>query len=68
MDKIISLTEEDDELLYVAASALGNIADMLDAGEDIPELSQLIRVASMMVASVMAAAFERAIAEESVLN
>lgn len=67
MPGIVSLTEKDDDTLFMAASALANLADKLDSGEDIPELAQLLRVASMMVAAVMASAYERAIEAENSL-
>lgn len=68
MADIVGLTVEDDETLYVTASGLANIADKLDSGADIPELSQLLRVASMMIAAVMSNAYERAQEVEFNLN
>lgn len=64
----IVLTDEDDDVLYMTASALGNIAEKLDAGEDIPNIADLLRVASMYIAAVMAGAFERAIDAEASYN
>lgn len=68
MAAIVGLTIEDDETLFLTASGLSNIADKLDSGADIPELSQLLRVASMMIASVMADAYERSNEVEFNLN
>jgi hypothetical protein len=65
---IVSLTVKDDETLYVTATGLANIADKLDEGVYIPELSQLLRVASMMIAGVMAGAYERETETELNLN
>lgn len=56
---VVYLTDEDDDALFTAATGLANIADSLDSGEDIPELSQLLRLASMIIANVMAEAHDR---------
>lgn len=63
MNGVVILTAEDDESLFMAATGLANIADALDNGDDIQELSQLLRVASIMIANVMAEAHDRAIVE-----
>jgi hypothetical protein len=56
---IVSLSIQDDEALFMAASGLANIADALDSGEEITDLSQLLRLASMIIANVMAEAHDR---------
>lgn len=64
----VVLNFEDDETLYMTATALANIADKLDRGEEIHELANLLRVGSMTIAAVMAGAYERAVDAASQLN
>jgi hypothetical protein len=63
MESTVTLTFEDDETLFTVATGLANIADLLDAGEAVPDLSQMMRVASMMIAGVMADAYERKVSQ-----
>lgn len=59
MDGVVTLTAQDDEALFMAASGLANIADDLDNGVEIPNLSQVLRVAAMLISGVMANAHGR---------